>query len=285
MEEPSESGLPLGYIPQPVTYLDAVSLEAGIPNVARIYDALLGGKDNFAVDREAAKGLLRVLPNAARAARDNRAFLRRAVHYLAAEEGITQFLDIGTGLPTQGNVHEVAQEASPHAKVIYVDNDLVVLSHARAILADSPGVTVTEGDLRYPRELLTQRVVKQALDFEQPIAVLMIAVLHFIQDMQSPWQAVEAIVNRIPPGSFIVISHVTSDNMSASDLRQAQQIYSETTAQGDARSYPAILRFFSGTELVHPGLVDVSAWRSGRTVPASDSSLFYAGIGRKPAPR
>jgi SAM-dependent methyltransferase len=139
----------------------------------------------------------------------------RAVGYLATQAGISQFLDIGTGLPAQGSVHEIAQSARPGARVVYVDNDPVVVSHGRALLAKAPGVLAVEGDLRYPRELLTRRAVREFLDFTQPVAVLLVAVLHFVGDAQCPWQAVSAITRRIAPGSYVVISHVTGDDIPA----------------------------------------------------------------------
>jgi SAM-dependent methyltransferase len=266
-----------------VTVLDQMSFESGVPNVARIYDALLGGKDNFAVDRAAALALAAAVPGAARAARDNRAFLGRAVHCLVAEAGISQFLDIGTGLPTAGSVHEVARAANPDARVVYADNDRVVVSHARALLEQAPGVVAVEGDLCYPRELLTRREVKAVIDFSRPVGVLLVAVLHFLDDSQAPYQAVRAIVDRIAPGSFVVISHVTGDQLPAGAVARAREIYQDALVAGTARSRAAVLRFFDGTELIRPGLADVAAWRSGRALP-SRPTLMWAGIGRKPDP-
>jgi hypothetical protein len=213
---------PLGHVLGPVTVLDQESFETGIPNVARIYDALLGGKDNFAVDREAALALTAAIPGAARAAHDNCAFLGRAVHYLAAEAGISQFLDIGTGLPTWGSVHEIAQAANPAARVVYVDNDAVVVSHGRALLAKAPGVLAVEGDLRYPRELIGRKEVREVLDFTRPVAVLLVAVLHFLGDSESPWRAVSAITRRLAPGSYVAVSHVTGDDIPAEAVDRAR---------------------------------------------------------------
>ena len=270
---------PLGYVPAPVTVLDQESFEVGNPNIARIYDALLGGKDNYAVDREAALALTAAIPGAARAARDNRAFLGRAVQFLAAEAGVTQFLDIGTGLPTHGSVHEIAQAVNSDARVVYVDNDPVVVSHGRALLARAPGVLAVDGDLRYPRELLGRKEVREVLDFTQPVAVLLVAVLHFVEGCE-PWQVIEAITRRIPPGSYLVISHVTSDQISPEAESRARDIYAGFT-QGTARSRASIMSFFDGLKLVQPGLVDVAAWRSGLELPARPT-LFWAGIGCKP---
>jgi hypothetical protein len=272
---------PLGHVLGPVTVLDQESFETGIPNVARIYDALLGGKDNFAVDREAALALTAAIPGAARAAHDNRAFLGRAVHYLAAEAGISQFLDTGTGLPTWGSVHEIAQAANPAARVVYVDNDAVVVSHGRALLAKAPGVLAVEGDLRYPRELIGRKEVREVLDFTRPVAVLLVAVLHFLGDSESPWRAVSAITRRLAPGSYVAVSHVTGDDIPAEAVDRARDIYAGALVQGTARRRSEIMRFFEGLELIDPGLVDVAAWRSGREQEADGPVLFWAGIGRK----
>jgi hypothetical protein len=265
-----------------VTLLGQESFEAGIPNVARIYDALLGGKENYAADREAARALTAAIPGAAHAACDNRAFLGRAVRYLA-EAGITQFLDIGAGLPAQGAVHEIAQAACPGARVLYVDNDEVVVAHAQALLAKSPGVLAVKSDLRYPRELLSRREVREHLDLTRPVAVLLVAVLHFIGDSEYPWQAVGDITRRIAPGSYVVVSHVTGDEIRAQAVRRARDIYAEALVQGTARRRTEILRFFSGLDLVQPGLVDVTDWPSDRGVHTGRSVLFWAGVGRKPS--
>jgi S-adenosyl methyltransferase len=278
-----QPGRKLGDFPHPVTLESRQSFEAGIPNIARVYDALLGGKDNFATDREAALALTAAIPGAPRAARDNRAFLRRAVRYLAADAGISQFLDIGTGLPTQDNVHEIAQAVNPDARIVYADNDPVVVSHARAVLAKTPGVVAVDGDVQYPRELITRREVRATLDFSQPLAVLLIAVLHFLNDMYSPWSAVKAITDRLAPGSYLVISHVTGDQIPAGAAARAREIYRGALVQGAARSRADIARFFDGLDLIPPGLADVAAWRSGRSnSPAARPVLFWAGVGRKP---
>jgi SAM-dependent methyltransferase len=270
---------PLGHIPASVTVLDQESFEVGNPNIARIYDALLGGKDNYAVDREAALALTAAIPGAARAARDNRAFLDRAVHYLASECEITQFLDIGSGLPTAMNTHDVAQAANPKARVVYVDSDRVVVSHARALLAKAPRVLAVEDDLRFPRQLLGRKDVRSFLDFRKPVAVLLVAVLHFLDGCE-PWQAVEAIAKRIAPGSYVVISHVGDDQISAEAVDRAHDIYAGF-APGTARSRTQIMTMFDGLRLVEPGLVDVAAWRSGLELPQRPT-IFWAGVGRKP---
>jgi len=258
-------------------------LDSGLSNVARIYDALLGGKDNYAADREAARNLVAAVPGAARAARDNRAFLGRVVRYLTASAGIGQFLDIGTGLPTRGNVHEIARTMNPAARVAYADNDPIVVAHARALLADTPNVTAVEGDVRYPRHLLTLPAVRDLIDFGKPVAVLLVAVLHFIPDSDSPWSAVKCITDHLAPGSYVVVSHVTGDEITEDAVGQAREIYAGALVRGTARSKGDIARFLDGLDLVRPGLVDVAAWRSGnRRNWAGRPVLFYAGVGRKP---
>ena len=255
--------------------------DATIPNVARIYDYLLGGKDNYAADREAARELLAAVPDALHAARANRRFLGRAVWHLAREAGIRQFLDIGTGLPTQGNVHEIAQAADRHARVVYCDNDPLVALHASALLADNISVAAVQADLRHPDQLLTLPTVRTLLDLDEPVAVLLVAVLHFIQDSEDPWAIVKAIKHKLAPGSFVVISHVTGDEIPTGATRQAAAIYEGASAPGVARAKPDIARFFDGLDMLDPGLTDVCAWRSDldRT---PRPALFYGGVGCKP---
>lgn len=257
-------------------------LDSGLSNVARIYDALLGGKDNYAADREAARSLVEAVPDAQRAARDNRAFLARAVRFLAGEAGIGQFLDIGTGLPTRGNVHEIARSVNPDARVAYCDYDPIVVAHARALLADTAEVQAVEADVRYPRHLLTLPAVRDLIDFSQPVAVLLVAVLHFVPDSDSPWSAVKCIIDHLAQGSYLVISHVTGDEIPEHAVRQAEEIYTGALVRGAARSRGDIARFFAGVDLIEPGLVDVATWRSGRRHSGPDRPvLFYAGVGRK----
>jgi hypothetical protein len=258
--------------------------DSGIANVARIYDALLGGKDNFAVDREAALRLIEAVPDAARAARDNRGFLARAVRFLAGEAGISQFLDIGTGLPAGGHVHEIARKVNPAARVVYADADPLVVAHARALLAGGASVAAVEGDVRYPGHLMTMRAVRDLIDFDQPVAVLLVAVLHFVADSQCPWSAVRRITDRLAAGSYVVISHVTADEITDDAARRACEAYGGATAPGVTRGKGEIARFFDGLELVPPGIVSVAAWRARqRRADAARPVLLYAGIGRKNA--
>jgi SAM-dependent methyltransferase len=264
----------------PVTLTGQQGFDSGVPNVARIYDALLGGKDNYATDREAALALTTAIPGAARAARDNRAFLARAVRYLAGQAGITQFLDIGTGLPTRGHVHEIAQAANPGARVAYVDNDPVVIAHAHALLAGT-ATAVIEADVRFPRDLMSMPAVRKQIDFDLPAAVLLVAVLHFVADSDGPRSIVRCITDHLAPGSYLVISHVTDDQTPAEAIDRARDIYSTAYVRGAARTRDDIEGFFDGLDLIPPGVTDAARWRSRRkTTPRP--ALFYAGIGRKP---
>jgi hypothetical protein len=244
-----------------------MSFDASVPNAARVYDFFLGGKDNYASDRELAQKILAILPDTADVCRDNRGFLQRAVRFLAGEAGIRQFLDIGTGLPTNGNVHQVAQETAPASRVAYVDYDPVVLAHARALLASDRDVIAAKGDLRSPEVILADADVRQLIDFSQPVAVLIVAVLHFVADADRPYEAVRTIVDALPSGSYLVLSQSTPDEV-PDDV---------TVALKDAYS-----RFFDGLELVDPGLVNVTLWRPDRLSDTPRRSLIYGGVGLKP---
>jgi hypothetical protein len=257
-------------------------LDVTTPNVARIYDWLLGGKDNFAADREAGQRLLAAVPGVAKAARANRAFLGRAVRFLAEEAGIRQFLDVGTGLPTQGNVHEIAQATDPRTRVVYCDTDPMVVTHANALLANELTVAASQADLRDPDFLFTLPLERPLLDTSQPMAVLLAAVLHFLPDGDDPWALVERIKWKLAPGSYVVISHATGDEILAEALRVVAEVYEGASAPGVARSREEIARFFTGLDLVEPGLVEVSAWRPPPLDRRPRLNLCYAGIGRKP---
>lgn len=252
-----------------------------VPNVARIYDYLLGGKDNFAADRQAADELIQLVPNAAEAARENRGFLQRAVTFLAGEAGIRQFIDIGTGLPTRGNVHQVAQARCPDSRVLYVDNDTVVVAHARALLADNKTVVAVNGDLRQPGAILDHPVLRELINLDEPVALLLVAILHFIGGEGNPHKIVAAIMAAMPPGSYLVLSHATADHLNASVTRQVRKVYGRTAAVAALRSRAEIERFFDGLDLIEPGLVNVSAWPSSEVSIHTGPVLFYAGIGMK----
>jgi S-adenosyl methyltransferase len=276
---------PPGHVPAPVAVLDEESFDASIPNVARVYDCLLGGKDNFAADRQAAARLLEAVPGAAVAARENRAFLGRAVRFLAREAGICQFLDLGTGLPTVGSVHEIAQADDPRrVRVVYADYDPVVVRHAEAILGGSLTTAVVRADLRQPWGLLAQPTVRTMINLAQPVAILLVAALHFVDDHEDPWAVVNCYKDLMAPGSFLVISHVTADHLSPGAARQARDVYAGASAPGVARTRERIAAFFAGLDMVAPGLANVSAWRADHIGAPPGPALFYAGIGRKSAP-
>ena len=260
------------------------AFDVSVPNPARIYDCLLGGKDNFEADRQAAARLLKALPGSARACRDNRDFLQRAVRWLATDAGIAQFLDIGAGLPAMGSVHETA----PGARVAYVDNDPVVLTHARALLVGGPLVTVAAGDLTDPKGILASPGIRRHLDFSTPVAVLLIAVAHFLTDDDDPPEVIRALMDAVPLGSYLALTHVTADHVHPHDSAAAQQVYAEASAPVTPRSRAEVTRLFDGLDLIDPGVTDIRRWHpeipparpSGHQPPSP--AYLYGGIGKKP---
>ena len=258
-------------------------IDTTVPTTARMYDYWLGGHDNFAADRAAALAVSEAAPEAQLMAVENRKFLRRAVRYLAAEAGITQFLDIGTGLPTQGNVHQVAQGINPDARVVYVDNDPMVLAHSRALKTGGGNTVVIEADLREPQAILDHPGTRKLIDFSQPLAVLLAAVLHFISDDNDPYAIVAAIRDALPPGSYLVLSHVAGDIRSESAAKAAVH-YKKVASGATLRGREEILRFFAGLELVEPGLVQVPRWRPDEPEPADAEKVWFLGaVGRRPS--
>jgi trans-aconitate methyltransferase len=257
---------------------------SGLPRVAGIYDALLGGTGNRAADRDAARQLDEAIPGASRAARDNRAFLSRAVEFLAGRAGVRQFLDIGAGPLTGMSVHKMAQAACPGAAVAYVDNDPLVVEDAQRRLAGATrSVVAVEGDVRYPGDMLGMREIRDVIDFSRPVAVLLVAVLHFVPDEDRPWSAVRWLSDYLAPGSYVAVSHVTGDEISDEAVRRAGEIYNGALVRGTARSKSQTARFFDGLEMVPPGLVDVAEWRPVcRAEVVGGPVLFWAGIGCKP---
>ncbi|MBE3009673.1 SAM-dependent methyltransferase [Microbispora sp. NEAU-D428] len=259
-----------------------------IPHPARIYDYLLGGKDNFAADREAAEHLLKISPGTREGVRAHRAFLRRAVHHLATEAGMTQFLDIGTGIPTQGNTHEVAQRANPEARVAYVDNDPIVLVHGRALLTGSAtGMTsVIEADMRQPEKILSHPEVRAVIDFDRPVAVIMAGVLHFITDEEDPYGLVEAFKAAVPSGSRLLLSHITLDFAPQVREEEFTKPYDNSTAPMVPRTLDQVLRFFEGWQVIDPGVVEVVRWRpdeyEGRERIPGGHAWAYGALAAKP---
>jgi SAM-dependent methyltransferase len=256
------------------------------PNMARVYDYMLGGKDNFAADREAAEMVLRAVPQMPALARENRRFLGRAVAYCAAA-GIRQFLDIGTGLPTQENVHHLAQQAAPGAHVVYVDNDDVVVSHGRALLAEADRTTVIQGDLRQPAAILDQPDLRALIDLSQPVALLLVAILHFISDADEPAVAVATLRDALAPGSFLVMSHAefAPEHAAGTQARspEAKELEAAYRAAGPARSRAELAAFFGDFEVIEPGLTQVWNWRPDGDQVVNPSSVLsmVGGVARK----
>jgi len=257
-------------------------IDTTTPNVARIYDYLLGGKDNFAADREAARQLIEAIPDVAAIARDNRSFLGRVVRYLATRGGIRQFLDLGGGLPTQANVHELAQGVAPSARVVYVDNDPVVASHGRALLASGGQVGMVFGDLRDPAGILRHPDVLALLDLAQPVAVLCTSTLHFIADEAEPHAIIAEYRDRMAPGSYLAISHGTLEEDPGGEGGKAETVYRQASSQLHVRPLPEVRRFFDGLELVEPGLTWITEWRpEPGTAPTGRRHSMRGGVGRK----
>jgi len=259
-----------------------IEINTSQPHPARIYDYYLGGKDNFPADRVVAEQILAIAPESRVNAQANRAFLRRAVRFLAREAGIRQFLDIGAGLPTEGNVHEVAHAVAPAARVVYVDNDPIVLTHARALLA-ADNATIVQGDLRDPGGILEHPVVREALSFDQPVGLLLVAILHLIGDEDDPAGIVAQLRDALPPGSYVVLSHATAD-FDPERAVEAIKVYKAGTVTLVPRSRAQIERYFAGFELVDPGLVPLPQWRPDTaTAPPTHQVPIYGGVGTLPA--
>jgi S-adenosyl methyltransferase len=260
----------------------APQIDTTVAHPARVYDYWLGGTVNYAADREAAERVLAVTPGLRFRVRANRDFLARTVRYLAAEAGIRQFLDIGTGIPSANNTHEVARAAAPDARIVYVDNDPIVLAHARELLAGGPaGATqYIHGDARDPGAIVA--AAARTLDFTRPAALLLLGVLHLVSDAEDPYRIVTALLGALPAGSYLVISHPASD-INAAAQAEAQKRYNERVATPQTlRSRAEVARFFDGLDLVPPGLVYVHTWRpdAGAAVPA-DTASAYGAVGRK----
>ena len=253
-----------------------------VAHQARIYDYWLGGKDNFAADREAAEQAVAAYPPILRAVRAQRAFLARAVRYLTERAGIRQFLDIGTGLPTARNTHEVAQSVAPDARVVYVDNDPMVLAHARALLTSTPqGATAyLDADLRDPDKILAGAA--DLLDFRQPLAVLLIGILQLIPDSDDPHAIVARLTGALPSGSWVAIYHPASDIDQDRVAEAVRRVNARSAGTTTLRSHAEISRFLDGLELLHPGLVQVHRWQPGLAEPGNvDQIAAYAGLARR----
>ncbi|HEX6467989.1 MAG TPA: SAM-dependent methyltransferase [Streptosporangiaceae bacterium] len=258
------------------------TIDTSVPHPARVYDYWLGGKDNFEADRRVANATSAASPGVPQGARDNRAFLGRAVRFIA-EQGVTQFLDIGTGIPTQGNVHEVAQSVAPDAHVVYVDNDPIVMTHARALLRGTPeGETVyLEADLRRPETILEHPDVDATLDFARPIGLVIVGTLMFIKDSEDPFGLVKRYTDVLAPGSYLAISHVTAD-FNPEAVTASARAYNTGPARFTPRTGAQIARFFEGFDLVEPGLVKIFDWRPDETEPVDRTAGgAYGAVGVK----
>ncbi|WP_433045426.1 SAM-dependent methyltransferase [Dactylosporangium sp. CS-033363] len=251
-----------------------MTIDATVPNVARMYDYYLGGYHNFAVDREAAEKILAIFPDTPAAAHGNRRFMQRAVRHLAREAGIRQFLDIGAGLPTQGNVHEQTD-----GRVTYVDNDPVAVAQARTLVDGEERISVALADLREPETLLADPHVAGHLDLGEPVAVLLVSILHFVPDEAGPWDVIARLRDAVAPGSALVVSHLTLDGVDAAPAQQGTQVYRRSNAPIVPRTHAEIERFFDGFDLVDPGLVWIGQWHP---VEGEDATSHgYGGVGIK----
>jgi S-adenosyl methyltransferase len=259
-----------------------LGIDSTTPHIARVYDYWLGGKDNFAVDRETAEKVIAAFPDVLVSVRAQREFLGRAVRYLINEAGIRQFLDIGTGLPAADNTHEVAQRIAPETRVVYVDNDPIVLSHARALLTSSPeGETAyISADFHEPAKIIAE--AKATLDFSQPVGVMMLGLLHCVPDAEGPAALVGRVLDEVAPGSYLVISHPASD-ISSSEMGNSMRAYNESAPlQLTPRSYAEVARFLGGLELIEPGLVQLHRWRAPAPEVGGDRELAnYGAVARK----
>jgi hypothetical protein len=265
----------------------ADDLRTDVPHPARVYDFLLGGKTNYAADRAAAEAGIAANPDSRIPPRTNRDFLQRAVTYLAQEAGVRQFLDIGTGIPTEPNVHQIAQAIAPDARVAYVDNDPVVLAHARALLTSSPEgrTTYINADVRDPDAIVGSPQLREAIDMERPVALLLIAVLHFVGDADDPHRVTRRLIEALPSGSYVALSHLTGDFV-PQKWAGVVEVYRRQGVTMQVRSKAEIARFLDGLDLVDPGLDVITRWRptpADIEGGATDAQVsVYGAVARKP---
>lgn len=262
-----------------------VEIDPSVANSARVYDYWLGGKDNYPVDRALGDAIAAQIPTIRSMAKANRAFMRRAVDHLVREVGIRQFLDIGTGLPAQGNVHEVSQAIAPDSRVVYVDNDPIVLAHARALLTShSAGRTAFIGaDIRRPAAILDDPALRMTLDLDQPVALMLVAILMLVSDADDAYGNVSALIGSLPSGSHVVVSHPTAD-FNADAMAGVVAASARSGLTFVPRDRAGIEAFFGGLELLEPGVVPVLEWRPELWPPVRDprNAYYWAGVARKP---
>ena len=259
-----------------------LDLDTSVAHVARVYDYWLGGKDNFAADRAAGEQAIQAYPDIVYSVRANRAFLARTVRYLAGEAGIRQFLDIGTGIPTANNTHEVAQDVAPGSNVVYVDNDPVVLTHARALLVsgEQGHTSYIDADLRDTGRILAEAA--QTLDFSRPVAIMLMAILQHIDEAEDPYAIVDSLLAAVPPGSYLAISHPAADIETEAMAQMAERLNKLMAEKVTFRTRQQVARFFEGLELVEPGMVRVQEWRPASEIEAKSPAALWGGVGRKP---
>jgi len=263
------------------THGEAPPFDTSVAHVARVYNYWLGGKDYFAADRAAGEQAIKAFPNIVLSARANRAFLARAVRFLAGEAGIRQFLDIGTGIPSANNTHEVAQAVAPESRIVYVDNDPIVLTHARALLTgNSAGATdYIDADLREPEQILAGAA--ELLDYGRPVAVMLMAILQHLHEEDDPYQVVATLIDAMPPGSYLALSHPAKDIDADAMAKMAESLNKMMAEKVTFRDRPAVARFFDGLELVEPGMVQASKWRPANEDEAASPAALWAGVARK----
>ncbi|HZG02215.1 MAG TPA: SAM-dependent methyltransferase [Streptomyces sp.] len=266
----------LGFAPE--------QIDTGRPHPARMYDYYLGGSDNYEVDREAAERLIEIAPDVRASARANRDFLGRAVRTVVREHGIRQIIDIGTGIPTSPNTHELARSVAPDVRVAYVDNDPIVSAHADAKLTGAGNAEFVLADVREPEAVLEHPAVRELIDFDRPVALLLVAVLHFITDEEDPAGIVATLGGALPAGSCLVLTHGTPDFHDRRLVEEGTAVYKKATAQVTMRSHARILPFFDGYDLLDPGLVQLPLWRPDGPPPGPEELrrvALYGGVGVK----
>jgi hypothetical protein len=242
-------------------------IDTSRPHPARMYNYYLGGKDNYVVDREAAAAILRMLPEIRDIARENRAFLQRVVRYLVGEAGIRQIIDIGTGIPTAGNVHEIAQHIDPGVRVAYVDNDPIVHVHASALLTGRGRTSIVLADLRDPSAILDHPNIRELINFNEPVALLLVAIMHFVTDQEGPAQIISAFRDALAPGSYLALSHATADFHTQAIADAGTQVYAKATSPLVLRSHAQVTALFDSWSLIEPGVVQVPLWRPDGKLP------------------
>jgi hypothetical protein len=268
---------------RPPTEVGPHGVNINVPHSARIYDYWLGGKDNFAVDRAVGEAMIRAIPGMRYMAGENRKFVHRVARDLVAKEGIRQFLDIGTGIPTRPNLHEVAQGIAPETRVVYVDNDPIVLVHARALMisTEQGRSEYISADIRDPASILDDPMLRETLDLDEPIGLTLIAILMLLADADDPWASVAALRDAMPSGSCVAITHPTAD-FNPDEVNEAVAAATGAGMTLVARSREAVERFFGDWEMLEPGVCPVSAWRPDEPVDKPEAAYYWAGVARKP---